>query len=64
MKKTTLKQKKLKELSYNEAVQIEGGVIPLAAAWGIAKIFAAVGAGAYATGYAIGKFHAHSENNK
>lgn len=55
---------KFKDISKLEATHIEGGFIPLAVAWGIAKIVAGVAVGSYATAYAVGKFHAHVENNK
>ncbi len=47
----------------NEMQEIEGGLIPLAVAWGICKIVAVAAAGAYGLCYTIGKFHAHVDNN-
>lgn len=54
----------MKNLTSRELKDINGGIIPLAVAWGICKIVCVVSAGAYGAGYAIGKAHAHYQNNK
>ena len=53
----------LQELNKEELKEIEGGIIPLAVAWGICKIVAVAAAGAYGVGYAIGTAHGHYSNN-
>jgi len=54
----------MESLNSKELRNIIGGIIPLAVAWGICKVVCVVSAGAYGAGYAIGKAHAHYENNK
>jgi lactobin A/cerein 7B family class IIb bacteriocin len=55
-----MKKLNLKNLTKKELSEIEGGIIPLAVAWGICKIVPCIGTGAYGAGYAIGQFHGYS----
>jgi lactobin A/cerein 7B family class IIb bacteriocin len=53
----------LSELTEREAREINGGIIPLAVAWGIFKICAYVTVAGYGVGMAIGTAHGHYSNN-
>jgi lactobin A/cerein 7B family class IIb bacteriocin len=54
----------LVSMEQKEMQEIDGGLIPLAVAWGICKIVAYAASGTYAVCYAVGTAHAHYHNNK
>lgn len=53
----------LVSMEQKEMQEIEGGIIPLAVAWGICNIVAVAAGGTYGVCYVIGKAHAHYHNN-